>query len=132
MAHPNEKVLRKMDDAMGKGDIETMFSTLADDVVVHIGGRSKLAGDLKGKGELQENFGKFIQTVGEDADFDTHAILADDEHGIILQAVISKRAGSPGAIPAVGIFHFKDGKISEAWFTDLDPYTADAFYDSAQ
>ena len=130
MAHENVDLLRKFDEAMGTGDVEAMLSFLADDVVVHIGGRSKLAGDLKGKQELMENFGRFIQAVGEDATFDTHAIVADDEHGIILQALTSKRKDSPGQIPGVGIFHFSGGKISEAWFSDLDPYTADPFYDA--
>jgi hypothetical protein len=25
--------------------------------------------------------------------------------------------------------HFSGGKVSEAWFLDEDPYTADAWYD---
>jgi ketosteroid isomerase-like protein len=104
----NLDALRKMDEGMQSGDPDAMLSAMTDDVVVHIGGNSKLAGDLKGKQELMENFGKFMQVIGEDAEFETHAILADDEHGVILQRV----------------------KISEAWFADLDPHTADKFYDS--
>ena len=129
MAHPNAELLRTMDEAVAKGDVDSMLSVLTDDVVVHIGGRSKLAAEAKGKQELLENYGKFMQAVG-DAQFDTHAILADDEHGIILQKLTSTRDGTPVEIPGIGIFHFSGGKISEIWFADLDPYTADAFYDA--
>lgn len=126
----NLDALRKMDEGMQSGDPGAMLSAMTDDVIVHIGGSSKLAGDLKGKQELMENFGKFMQVIGEDAEFETHAILADDEHGVILQRVKSKKPGAPMEIPGVGIFHFTGGKISEAWFADLDPYAADKFYDS--
>lgn len=128
MANTNLNILRSMDDAMQKGDPDAMLAVFADDVVVHIGGRSKAAGDLKGKQELLQSYGQLMQAVGEDAEFETHTMLADDEHGVVLQRLKSKKPGAP-EIPSVGVFHFANGKISEAWFFDVDPYTADEFYD---
>jgi len=129
MAHPNEDALRKMDEAQSSGDIETMLSFVTDDVVVHIGGRSKLAGDFKGRDALKDQFGRFMQVMGENAEFETHDIVAGDKHGFILQTLKGDRAGDRIEAQSVGIFHFANGKVNEAWFIDVDPYSADPWYD---
>lgn len=131
MAHPNEEMLRKMDEAQGSGDVEKMMSFFADDVVVHIGGKNSMSGDKKGKQELIQSFGTFMQAMGEDAQFETHDIVAGDTHGFMLQTFKSNKGGKPIEINGVGIFHFAGGKISEAWFIDEDPYKADPWYDQA-
>ena len=131
MAHPNEELLRKMDEAQGSGDVEKMMSFFADDVVVHIGGRNQMSGDKKGKQELIESFGSFMQAMGEDAKFETHDIVAGDTHGFILQSFSSNKGGKPLEVNGIGIFHFAGGKISEAWFLDEDPYASDPWYDAA-
>ena len=131
MAHPNEELLRKMDEAQGKGDVETMMSFFADDVIVHIGGKNKVAGDKKGKQELMQSFGTFMQAMGEEAQFETHDIVAGDKHGFILQTFSSNKGWKPIEVNGIGIFHFAGGKISEAWFLDEDPYKSDAWYDAA-
>jgi ketosteroid isomerase-like protein len=130
MAHKNEELLRKVDEAMAKGDPSKMFAMFADDAVIHIGGRSKLAGDYKGIDQIQEGFGKFVQAVGGAPEFDTHDILANDEHGVLIQTVRATRGGERVAIQGFAILNFTGGKVTEAWFNDLDPYTADPFYDA--
>jgi ketosteroid isomerase-like protein len=130
MAHPNEELLRRMDEAQAKQDVEGMMAAFADDVVVHIGGRSAMAGDFKGKGELMESYGRFVQVMGDNAEFETHDIVAGDKHGFVLQSFNGDRDGDRIEVNAIAIFHFAKGKISEAWFLDEDPYTADAWYDA--
>lgn len=129
MAHPNAEALRRASDAMDQGNPQPMFDMFADDAVIHIGGRNKMAGDFKGKAELMQTFGTFMQALGENPVMETHAILADDEHAVVLQAARASRGGKSIEIPGVGIFHFTNGKVSEAWFHDMDPYTADPWYD---
>ncbi|HWC12207.1 MAG TPA: nuclear transport factor 2 family protein [Acidimicrobiales bacterium] len=65
MAHPNAEVLRRADEAMERGDIEGFFSHYSDDVVVHVAGSNRLAGDYKGLDQLQEVFRRFIEAMGE-------------------------------------------------------------------
>ncbi|MGH2786183.1 MAG: nuclear transport factor 2 family protein [Actinomycetota bacterium] len=125
----NEELLRKMDEAQAKQDVEGMMAAFADDVVVHIGGRSHMAGDLKGKGELMESYGRFVQVMGDNAEFETHDLVAGDKHGFMLQSFKGNRNGDQIEIKGIGIFHFTNGKISEAWFIDEDPYSADPWYD---
>ncbi|MGH2792964.1 MAG: nuclear transport factor 2 family protein [Actinomycetota bacterium] len=130
MAHPNEELLRKLDAAFDADDIETAFSYFADDVIAHIGGRSKLAGEYKGREELMGTFGRFMQSMGEDPKLETHDVVAGDQHGFMLQTFTGERGGERVSLKGVGIFHFSNGKISEAWFIDEDAYTADAWYDA--
>jgi ketosteroid isomerase-like protein len=130
MAHPNEEALRRADAAQASGDVQAMMDLFADDVVIHIGGRSKLAGDYKGKDQLLEMYGRFMQSLGNIEEMGTHDILANDTHGIQLQSTTAERGGERITINAVGIMHFSGGKVTEAWFTDEDPYTADAWYDA--
>ena len=127
MAHPNADILRNIDEAMAKGDIETFFGYYTDDVQVHARGKNKLAGDYKGKDKLQELFGQFMEAMGEDYSFENHAYLADDEHGIILQTSKSQRAGKTFEIQEAFIMHFQDGKVSEMWYVPLDQAAFDAW-----
>ena len=130
MAHPNEELLRRAEEAQGRGDVQAMTDMFADDAVVHIGGRSKMAGDFKGRDQLIEVYGRFMQALGDVVEMTTHDILANDTHGIQLQSVTAERDGQRITIKAIGVLHFTNGKVSEAWFLDEDPYTADAWYDA--
>ncbi|HJR19416.1 MAG TPA: nuclear transport factor 2 family protein [Actinomycetota bacterium] len=118
MAHPNVETLRRIDEAQTKGDMDAFFADFTDDVVVHIPGTSKLAGTYKGKDQLGELFGKFMEAVG-DYTFEGHSYLADDEHGVSLQNSKATRGGKTLETRDAFISHFRDGKISEFWiYTD--------------
>lgn len=125
MEHPNAAILRRADEAMERGDIEGFFSHYTDDVVVHVAGRSRLAGDHTGIDQLQGVFGHFIEAMGEYT-FQNHAYLADDEHGVILQRGKSVRDGTTKEFEEVFVFHFRDEKISEMWYVPVDQAAVDA------
>jgi ketosteroid isomerase-like protein len=126
MAHPNVEVLRKIDEAMTSGDLEQFFSHYTEDVVVHVGGTSKLAGDYKGRDELQALFGRFMEAIG-DYSFENHAYLADDEHGCTLQHAKATRDGETFELDEAFINHFRDGKVSEFWYLPVDQAGYDAW-----
>jgi uncharacterized protein len=130
MAHKNEKALRDSDAALQKGDVDKGFAVFADDVVAHIGGRSKLAGDVKGKAELTARFGEFMAAMGDNPEMETHDVLANDEHGVVIQSFRGTKQGRTQEFRGVGIFNLTGGKVTEAWFIDEDPYNADTFYDA--
>ena len=125
MEHPNAASLRRADEAMEQGDIEGFFSHYIDDVVVHVSGRSRLAGDYKGTDRLQDLFARFMEAMGEYT-FTNHAYLADDEHGVILQRGKSVRDGTTEEFDEVFVFHFRDGRISEMWYVPADQAAVDA------
>ena len=126
--HPNEELLRRQDELVSKGDIEGMFDTVTDDVVAHVSGQSQLAGDYIGKERNKEVFQRYLAALGDDAKLETHAILADDEHGVVLQTARVTKGDRSAEIMTVNIFHFRGGKVSELWTMDYDQHEADEFY----
>jgi ketosteroid isomerase-like protein len=124
--HPNEKLLRDADQAQIEGDVEAFTRFYTDDVIVHIPGRSSLAGEYRGKDQFLQLFERFMERTPEYT-FEPHAYLADDEHGIILQRSRYKRGDETLDSNETFVCHFRDGKISEFWFSSEDPYAVDAF-----
>lgn len=126
MSHPNVDVLRMSDEAMTAGDIEKFLSYFTDDVVMHVGGRSSLAGTYKGKDQFQEAFGRFMELAG-DYSFEPHAYLADDEHGVIMQRSKLAKADKTLEMHEVFVMHFTEGKISEMWYLPSNQAGVDAW-----
>src|SRR3989442_492503 len=123
--HPHEEMLRKSVAAQDRGDIPEMLEMFADDVVAHVGGRGPFARDYTGKDELINSYGQFMSSLGEITKMETHDVLANDTHGIMLQTIEATRGGESISINGFAVMHFKHGKVSEAWFIDEDPYKAD-------
>lgn len=131
MTNKYEQLLREQDKALQAGDVEKTFSYFADDVVAHIGGKSKISGDVKGRDQLIKTFEMFMTALGPNGKIETHDIVANDKHGIVLQSFVTEYKGERVTLGGVAIFHFSGDKISEAWLFDQDPYTADPIYDAA-
>jgi ketosteroid isomerase-like protein len=124
--HPNEKLLRDADEAQSRGDVEGFVGFYAEDVVVHIPGKSSFAGVYKGRDQFLELFGRFLERTPEYT-FEPHAYLADDEHGVILQRSHYKRGDETLDSNDTFVCHFRDGKISEFWLTSENSDEVDAF-----
>jgi ketosteroid isomerase-like protein len=120
----NVQILREIDQAQRSGDIDAFLGYFTDDVQIHAGGDNKLAGDYQGKDQFQELFGRYMEAAGDDYSFDSHAYLADDEHGVVLQTSHYQRSGQKLDSQEALVVHFRDGKVSEAWFI---PYNGAAF-----
>jgi uncharacterized protein len=128
MAHPNVDLMNRGYDAFEKGDLETIRGLLADGVVFHIPGRSPLAGDYRGIDEVFGFFGKLVELTGGTFKLERHAVLADDEHGVVMLAVTAERDGKTLSAKAIDIHHISNGKTTEYWtFTD-DMYAEDEFF----
>ena len=124
MPHANEQVMRAIDEAQAKGDMDGFFAQFTDDVKVHIQGNHKLAGEYQGKSQLQDVFGRFMEAAGSNYSFESHAHLADDEHGVTLQTSHFDRDGQKLDLQEAFVVHFRDGKVSEMWYL---PFQAGAF-----
>ena len=124
--HPNEKVLRDADEAQARGDMEAFMAAYADDVVIHISGKNSLAGTYKGKDQFTELFQRFMERTPEYT-FESHAYLADDEHGVILQRSHYKRGDETLDSNDTFVSHFRDGKVSEFWLLSEDEAAVDEF-----
>jgi ketosteroid isomerase-like protein len=128
MAHPNEDLVRRGFAAFGTGDIATLRELFADDLVWHVGGRSPLTGDYKGKDAVLGFFAKLAERAGGTFRLDLHDVLANDEHVVGLIKGTAEREGKALNDNGVQVFHVRGGKVTESWFHPGDQYAADEFW----
>ena len=124
--HRNEQVLRDLDDAQRRGDLDAFQTFFTDDVVFHVTGKSSLSGTYKGADQLMELYARFAERVPEYT-FEPHAYFADDEHGVSLQRSHYKRGDETLDSDDVFVVHFRDGKVSEFWLLSENSDEVDAF-----
>jgi len=127
MAHPNADLVRKGFEAFDAGDMATLDSIMADDVVWHASGGGPVSGDFVGK---QAVFGNFALIPQETDAFsqEIHAIVADDEHTVALVNATLTRRGNTATFAQMFVFHIEGGKAKEVWVTPFDQADADAFW----
>ena len=125
--HPNIALVKKGFAAFEAGDIATLNTMFADDVVWHGAGRSFLGGDFKGKGDVLGVFARLSQEA-DSFEQKVHTILADDEHAVALVEARAARDGKKATMQQVFVFHIAAGKIKEAWVALQDQYAADEFW----
>ncbi len=128
MAHPNEDLVRRGYAAFGAGDMETLDELFADDIVWHSPGRHQLSGTFRGKQEVFSNFMKVAELTQGTFKLDIHAVLADDEHAVVLVTATGEHDGKTLRDNSVQIFHIKGGKVTEQWLHPGDAYASDEFW----
>lgn len=128
MAHPNEDLVRRGFAAFGTGDLATLGELFADDIVWHVGGRSPISGDYKGKDEVFGFFAQLAERAGGTFRVDIHDVLANDEHVVALTKGTAQRQGKTLTDSGAQVFHVQGGKVTEQWFHPGDPYASDEFW----
>jgi ketosteroid isomerase-like protein len=125
MAHPNEEIARRATEALTKGDVEVFLAQHADDVVVHFPGRGPMAGDYRGKDGLGKMLQQQMQMIDAPPEIETHDILANDDHTIVLNKTKASRGGKVLEQDQVVVMHINDGKIAEVWLQFSDQQAMD-------
>jgi uncharacterized protein len=128
VAHPNEDLIRAALDAFGKGDLDAVRGSLADDIAWHSPGRNPLAGDYKGIDQVMALFARLFELTGGTFRLEVHDVLANDEHGVVLATAKAERGGKTLSDNGVQVFHLRDGKVTESWIHPSDQYEADEFF----
>ena len=130
MTHPNEVLLREAFAAFMRGDLEALQTKyFAEDIRYHVAGRSQIAGDYEGIGEVLGFFGRLFELSGGTLRLEVHDVVANDEHGVALFKVLAERDGKQLADDEILIAHpTADGKAAEIWTQSTDVYTSDEFW----
>jgi uncharacterized protein len=128
VAHPNEALIRNGYEAFSKGDMQTVDETFADDIVWHVGGRSQLAGDYKGKEQVFGFLAKLPELTGGTFRLELHDVIGNDEHVTVLVESFGEREGKTLEDRSVHVWHVKDGKVTEFWGHPQDQYADDEFW----
>lgn len=127
MAHSNEDLARRGYEAFIRGDMQGVSDLLSDDIVWHVGGRSPLAGDYRGKDEVLGFFAKTMELTGGTFRVEIHDVLANDEHVTALVVARGEREGKTLEDRQAHVLHVRDGKVTEYWGHPGDQYAIDEF-----
>jgi uncharacterized protein len=123
--HPNAIRIRDGYAAFAKGDLAVLNDLFAEDLVWHQGGRSRLAGDYRGRDAVYELFGKLIEVTHGTFHMDLEAAFANDELGVALVIASSSVDGRSVTAREAHIIRMRDGKVAEFWYTSTDQYAFD-------
>lgn len=84
MAHPNEETTRKAYAAFSAGDMDTVVSIMAPDLVWHVLGRNPLSGDYRGVEQTLQFLGRLVEMTSGPLRVEVHDVLANDDHAVAL------------------------------------------------
>jgi ketosteroid isomerase-like protein len=126
--HPNVTLFRRGYEAFNNGDMDTVRSQLADNVVWHTTGRGRFTGDTRGIDETLGLFLELAQVTNGTLRFEVHDILANDTHGVALVTTRWELDGKLLEDKGVHVVHIEEGKTTESWFFDWNPYLFDELF----
>jgi ketosteroid isomerase-like protein len=130
MPHPNEILVRQAYLAQSRGDIEGYIGLLSDDFVLHIPGRSQIAGDYRGKDDVRRHFREIADLSGGTLRMEVHDVLASEEHVVALVNARAEREGVFVDLQRVHVWHVREGKLGELWLHPADQYAFDGYWAS--
>jgi len=128
MAHPNEDLVRRGYQAFLSQDMDTLNELFADDIVWHSPGRNQLSGTYRGKQEVFGSFQKVGELTGGTFSLEIHAVLADDEHAVVLARATGQKDGRTLYHNSIQLCHVSNGKVTEQWLYPGDVYANDEFW----
>ena len=129
-AQSNAEIMRKGYAAFSRGDMDALrIELFSPDIVWHQGGRNQTSGDYRGVDNVLELFGKLFQLTEGTFAVEIHDVLASEEHAVVLATTRARRGGKTIQNGQYShVCHFRDGKLSEAWIVNVDPYELDELF----
>lgn len=117
-------------ESLAKGDLETLGSLFADDVIWHQPGKGALSKSYFGKQELFPLFGKFMEISEGTFKIDkVESIMANgDLVTATLQFSAKKSNGQSISMAGVDVMKINNGQIKEVYLFSDDQKAEDEFW----
>jgi uncharacterized protein len=131
MTQANEDLIRRGYQAFGEGDMDTLRSLMADDVVHVIPGNNRLTGEHKGHDALMDLYGQLFQVSGGTYRADLVNIESRGDNQVVsTHRGTAQREGRTLDTTETLTFTIEDGLITriESSFSPEDEATEDAFW----
>jgi uncharacterized protein len=114
--------------AMERGDRDAAVACYADDVVMHVPGRSRWAGERRGREAVLAYLRAAVARADEGIDVELVDVLAGDGDRVALLLRERLRgAGGELLLRRANVYTVRDGHIAEVRIFEHDQYAADAF-----
>jgi uncharacterized protein len=122
-------VMRRYLEAVRRGDWETGFGFFADDLVLHVPGRSSLAGEHRGRpaaeGYLQA---ALARSHGAEVEVELVDMLTSEEQvALIVRERFSRRGGTV-EIRRANLYRLRGDRITEIWIFEANQYEVDELF----
>jgi len=126
--HPNAIAYRRAAESFRARDFERLATLVDDEVVWHIPGRHRRAGDLRGRDAVVAWLAELTR-IG--FWLSEHDVLGNDRHVCALSEMGARRPGLDVRTRVVSIFHYRDGRQLERWFYPEDAAIWERIFDDA-
>jgi ketosteroid isomerase-like protein len=126
--HANVDLIRRAVDAFSTGNVDVLPKLLSPDIVVHSPGTSVLAGDYRGLDAIAAYNERIFELSRGTYENQIHDIIANDDHGIVLQRNTATREDRALDVNEALVMHIRDGRIAEVWELYADQAAYDAFW----
>lgn len=125
----NKALMDRYAEAWSRNDGHAAMALWSDEIVHHVAGRHRLAGDFAGKRAFLDAHGRVFAEL--DATIEVvafHDLLVSADHAVALVKERAVRGEATLEFDRVVVYHIRDDKIAETWSYDYDPYALDAFW----
>lgn len=127
--HPNAQRVEDLFAAFRSGDVATISSALADDVVWRFPGRKgALAGEHRGRDAVFAFLGNVMRLTEGTFHLELEAVVADDERAVALFRGHGRRNGKTLLNPTCLKMRLEHGKVADVWEFVWDLYAVDEFW----
>ncbi len=132
MTHPNVELLQRYSAALQAGQAADALPFYAEDLVLHIPGRSPHAGTFHGQDAVLAYYTRlFRDTNGSLEVLGVDDIIAGDDHAVTLVRWRLRRGDRTLDVDRVVVYRIVDSRIAEVWVHDRDQYAYDEFFATA-
>lgn len=110
--HPNEQFLKELYEKFAKGDVPGFLAMCDDSITFAVPGATPFSG-THSKADFTEWIGKVMEISGGTFGESPVAIIANDEHGVVLLDHWLERDGKRIEYRVDHIWDIKDGKVTK-------------------
>jgi ketosteroid isomerase-like protein len=119
-------LMRRYLDLARAGDWEQALGFFADDVTIHIPGRSAHAGEMRGRDAVR----RYIEAAralseGHDVEVEPIDMLTSEERVALIVRERFHRPGGDVEIRRANVYRIEDEHIVEVWIFEHDQYAVD-------
>jgi ketosteroid isomerase-like protein len=123
------EVMRRYLQAAQRGDWETGFGYFADDIVLHVPGRSSLAGEHRGRDAAKAYLDTALaRSHGAEVEVELIDMLASEDRIALIVRERFQRPSGAVEIRRANLYRLHGDQIVEIWIFEANQYEVDELF----
>jgi ketosteroid isomerase-like protein len=125
--HPDAVTYRRAADAFRADDLDTLGTTIHEDVIWHMPGTTWMARDFEGRDALLAYLREIMKRTNGTFTLQDVLVSGSDDHVVAVQRFGATLDGEEQTFDATSVMHFSAGRQKERWFHLHDLNAFDEF-----